>query len=102
MTGASEAISKWVGRITPASPPPASPPFRQGRRCEKSVPVDPRSAVPLPDTTPPPPLTEAWPELGVSGGTWCQPNRRRVLWGYMWSACSDMGNRLPNRDVELF
>ena len=26
--------------------------------------VDPRSAVPLPDTTPSPPLTEAWPELG--------------------------------------
>ena len=52
-------------RITPASPPPASPPFRQDRRCEKSVPVDPRSAVPLPDTNPPPPpLTEAWPELG--------------------------------------
>ena len=36
----------------PASPPPASPPFRQGRRCEKSVPVAPRSAVPLSDTTP--------------------------------------------------
>ena len=52
-----------LSRITPASPPPASPPFRQGRRCDKSVPVDPRSAVPLPDTPPPPPLTEAWPEL---------------------------------------
>ena len=62
-----------LARITPASPPPppASPPFRQGRRCEKSVPVDPRSAVPLPDTTPPPPLRRgrSW---GVSGGTWCR------------------------------
>ena len=55
--------------LPPASPPPASPPFRQGRRYEKSVPVDPRSAVPLPDTTPPPPITEAWPELGGGGGS---------------------------------
>ena len=50
------------------SPPPASPPFRQGRRCEKSVPVDPRSAVPLPDTTPPPPSLRRGRSWGAAAG----------------------------------
>ena len=105
------------GRITPASPPPASPPFRQGRRCEKSVPVDPRSAVPLPDTTPPP-LTEAWPELGGSGRTWhphrfiyaagagrsASPQKKEKVWQY-WLPFAPVRLRLhdmPQNDGVLF
>ena len=51
----------------PASPPPASPPFRQGRRCEKSVPVAPPLGCSMHYQTLPP--HEAWRvTVGVVSG----------------------------------